>query len=85
MGDEPREDHTAQTDEEKGQTTTIPQSICPGMKPGEELVLHIDQVTDDEYVVSYAPEPEKKEGDETPPPKPTAPAPRDSEMASMME
>lgn len=37
------------------QTATIPKSLCPGMKAGEEVVLRIDKVLEDEYLVSYAP------------------------------
>ncbi len=48
-------------DEQDGeeQTALLPKSICPGMKPGEELVLLIKQVLDSEYVAAYAP---KKKG-----------------------
>ncbi len=44
-------------DEQDGeeQTALLPKSICPDMKPGEELVLRIDKVLDAEYQVSYAP------------------------------
>ena len=47
------------------QTATIPKSLCPGMKAGEEVVLHIDKVLEDEYLVSYAREKgsEKPEGE----------------------
>lgn len=37
------------------QVATLPKSICPGMEAGEELVLRIDKVLEDEYLVSYAP------------------------------
>lgn len=65
-----------------GQVATLPASICPGMKAGEELVLHIDKVLEDEYVVSYAPKESESESSEQE--KPTVPG-RDEEMASMME
>lgn len=43
-------------------TALINSDICPGMKPGEEMVVKIERVLDSgEYEVSYAPEPEKKE------------------------
>ncbi|OLE10696.1 MAG: hypothetical protein AUG89_11575 [Acidobacteria bacterium 13_1_20CM_4_56_7] len=56
------------------ETALLPKSICPGMEPGQELVLKIDRVHDDQYEVSYAPEPKKEE-----------PAKQPDEMSSMME
>lgn len=78
---EPKKDDESQ--ESVGQTAVLPRSICPGMKPGEEVVLHIDSVSDDSYVVSYAPEkpsqdePGAKEGSSSEAPQ--------SGMSSMME
>lgn len=66
-----------------GITALINSEICPGMKPGDEMVLHIDKVLDGQYQVSYAPEPEHKdeggEGGKAEMPS----GPRDSEMADM--
>lgn len=62
--------------ETSGETALVPISLCPGMKPGDEMVVHIDKVLDDQYQISYAPEPkhegEGEEGEEGggPPPKP---------------
>jgi hypothetical protein len=63
------------------ETALIPQSLCPGMKPGDELVLKIDRVHGEEYEVSYAP---KEESPEEAPPE-SAPPSGDPQMASMME
>lgn len=68
--------------EDSGETAVLPKSICPGMKPGDEMVLKIVRVHDDQYEVAYAPEP-KGESEESPEPA-TMPGDR-SEMASMME
>jgi hypothetical protein len=46
---------------EEGQTALVPESLCPGMKPGEEMVVRIDKVLDGQYQVSYSPEPKAKE------------------------
>lgn len=69
--------------EDSGETALLPKSICPGMNPGEEMVLKIVKVHDDQYEVAYAPEPEKEEKEETPAKAPMPGA--GSEMASMME
>jgi hypothetical protein len=66
----------------EGQTALVPESLCPGMKPGEEMVVRIKSVMDGQYEVEYSPEPDKKE--EAPPEAPAKP-PGDAEMASMME
>lgn len=47
---------------EGGETATIPSSLCPGMKEGDEIVLKIVGVADGQYQVAYAPE----EGAEAP-------------------
>ena len=59
---DPREAETSPAQEKKDEemeteSALLPKSICPGMKPGDEMVLKIDEVTDNEYVVSYAPKP----------------------------
>lgn len=50
--------------EEGRETALIPSSLCPGMKPGEEVVLKIEAVHDDQYAVSYAPKEKTYEGKE---------------------
>lgn len=50
--------------EEQGgekKTAVIDSSICPGMKPGDDMILKIEAVRDGEYTVSYSPEPETPE------------------------
>ncbi len=62
-------------------TATLPKSICPDMKPGDEMVLKIVAVHEDEYEVAYAPEKDHKEEESEPMGKPEG----DDQMASMME
>lgn len=40
---------------EGGETATIPESLCPGMKEGDEIVLKIVGKSDGQYQVAYAP------------------------------
>lgn len=49
--------------DEGGKTALIPSDLCPGMKAGEEVVLHIDRVLEGQYQVSYAPEKGEEEGE----------------------
>lgn len=63
----------------------LPKSILMGkdFKPGDEIVLKIDAIHDDEVEVSYATE--KKDGGGTEESMPEKPAGDSSGMASMME
>ena len=63
----------------------LPKSILMGkdFKPGDEIVLTIDAIHDDEVEVSYAPE--KKEGAGETEEYPAGKSSGDSGMASMME
>lgn len=69
--------------EEGQQTTTVPKSICPGMKVGDEMVLKIVADHDQSWEVAYAPGKDQEEeggggqGYGGPPP--------DEGMGSMME
>lgn len=45
----------------EGKTFLINKEVCPGMEPGEEMVVKIERVLDNEYEVSYAPPSEKEE------------------------
>jgi hypothetical protein len=58
--------------EGEGQTALVPMALCPSMKPGDEMVVKIDKVLDDQYQISYSPEPKKEEAGEgeMPPEKP---------------
>lgn len=73
------------TDEGEMPVATLPKAMLMGkdFKPGDEIVLKIDSIHDDEVVVSYAPE-KPKEGEGEGAPEPGGPPP-DSEMASMMD
>jgi hypothetical protein len=66
MYDEPPADQDPrgpEKPEEMGQTATIPRSLVPGeVEVGEEIVLRVDKVLEEELLVSYAPaKPEAKE------------------------
>ena len=62
------------------QTFIVPESVCPGMKPGEEMVSEILEVQDGNYLCAYAPEKGHDEGSEPD----TKSSSGDSEMASYM-
>lgn len=62
-GDMPKGDDQEPKGDEGGETALVPTSLCPGMKPGEEMVVKINRVVGDQYEVSYAPE-KKGEGEE---------------------
>lgn len=66
------------------QTALIDSSICPGMEPGDEMVVKIDKVLENQYLVSYAPEPSKEEEtsemEEAP-----MPGPGEGSMAAMLQ
>jgi hypothetical protein len=59
-------------EETKGKTATINSEICPGMEPGDTMVLRITSVNEGEYVVEYEPSEEPKKGGEGEP-SPQAP------------
>ncbi len=40
-------------DNEGAETAVLPTSLCPGMKPGDEIKLRIVSVDDDSYQVEY--------------------------------
>lgn len=51
-------------DEGEGQTALLPRSILAGktFKPGDELVLKVDEIRGEEIVVSYASSSDHKDG-----------------------
>ena len=55
------ESMSEETEDTSTETAVIPQTLCPGMKPGDKVILRIDEVTDDQYVVSYPGEKMEKE------------------------
>lgn len=63
-------------------TALIDSEICPGMQPGDEMVVKIEKVMDKQYLVSYAPEPGK--GEEEEPASEPAPEPAPGSMGAMM-
>lgn len=67
---------------ESGETALLPKSILGGkeFKPGEEVVLKVVNVHDDQVEVAYATGESKEES-----PPAAAPAAAPDEMASMME
>jgi hypothetical protein len=62
-------------------TALIPKSISPDMQPGEEMVLKVVRVHDDQYEVEYSPGPESESAE----PMPDMEVPDEDEMSSMME
>lgn len=51
----------AEDNQDSEQTALIPSSLCPGMDVGDEVVLKIVGVHEDEYEVAY--DPKKAKGD----------------------
>lgn len=85
QGNEPKDEGM-----EESPRGLLPKSILMGkdFKPGDEIVLKIDAIHDDEVEVSYAPEKGSEgdgEGDMAPPAPSGEGAGGDSEMQSMME
>lgn len=62
--DESPEQSEERRDSEK--TALIPSSLCPGMDVGDEVVLKIVGVHEDEYEVSYSPEEKNETKDKEP-------------------
>lgn len=54
----------AEENRDSENTTLIPSSLCPGMDVGDEVVLKIVGVHEDEYEVAYSPKKEKSKQDE---------------------
>lgn len=75
----PAEDKTGESEESSDQTALVPESLCPGMKPGDEMVVKIEEVQDGQYLVSYAPE---KGGEDHP--EPMKGSSGDKEMSDYM-
>lgn len=69
----------------ESKTALIDSSICPGMEPGDEMVVHIEKVLEREYLVSYSPEPSEEKEAEAEPKSEEAPANPAPSMASMYE
>ncbi len=87
MGEAPKETEAPA----EGQTAILPKSILAGkdFKPGEEIVLKITAIHDNDVEVEYASEGGKEEQMEPPPqeaaPAPAGAGPMGGGMASMME
>lgn len=54
----------AEDRQDSERTTLIPESLCPGMDVGDEIVLKIVAAHEDEYEVAYAPKKESKSKEE---------------------
>lgn len=39
------------------ETALVPKSLCPGMSPGDEFVVKVVRVHDDQYELEYVPGP----------------------------
>lgn len=57
----PPEEKGGSEDEGHGKPQLLNSEICPGLKPGDSLVLKVTGVKDGEYVVEYEAEPTEKE------------------------
>lgn len=55
MSDSKPMDESKGEDKESGKTFLVNSEICPGMKPGEEMIVTIERVLEGEYQISYAP------------------------------
>lgn len=75
------QDQTPEDEQSDKETTLIPKSMCPGMKPGDSVTLQIVRSHEDEYEVAY--EPEGKEEATESGSEPTAP--QEGGMSSMLE
>lgn len=55
-------------EETKGKTAVLNSEICPGMEPGDTMVLRVTAVNEGEYTVEYEPseKPNKEEEEEAP-------------------
>lgn len=84
-----REGQEGEESDPSTKTAVIDSAICPGMEPGDEMVVKIDKVLENQYLVSYAPEPGDEDEETEPEPEPeeasTPPEPPPSAMAGMME
>lgn len=69
--------------DDNGKTALIPASLCPGMDVGDEVVLEIVGVHEDEYEVKYAPKKEEKSKEK--PSMSRAAESNESPMGSYME
>jgi hypothetical protein len=58
--------------ESESKTALLPKDICPDMQPGDEMMLKVVRVHDDQYEVEYSAEPSEKEVASSDP-EPTAP------------
>lgn len=65
-GGAPPPEEEAQTGDDEQPTGLLPKSILAGkdFKPGEEIVLKIVRIMDDQVEVAYAPEKPKEGGEE---------------------
>jgi hypothetical protein len=48
-------------EESESQTALLPQSLCPGMEPGDVIKVRIVEVTEQDYMVEYVEADEDKE------------------------
>lgn len=53
----------AEERKDREKTALIPSSLCPGMDIGDEVVLKIVGVHEEEYEVAYSPKKDKEEGE----------------------
>lgn len=86
----PSADQTPKADEgdEKDtstKTAVIDSNICPGMEPGDEMVVKIEKVLENQYLVSYSAEPPDESEDQSVPEETGVPEQADAQTESMLE
>jgi hypothetical protein len=54
--DGPPSERKVATEESETQTALLPQSLCPGMEPGDVIKVRIVEVTEQDYMVEYVKE-----------------------------
>lgn len=87
FSDGPAESGGPPKEKSEGQTAILPKSILAGkeFKPGEEVVLKIVAIHDNDVEVEYSHDEEKEEESPAEPPMEGAPPAPGGDMASMME
>ncbi len=68
-------------EKDMGNTALINSDLCPGMKVGDTISLHIDKVLEGEYQVSYIPEKEEESSES----EPAMSEPQGGSMSGMFE
>jgi hypothetical protein len=71
----------SESEDTSGKTFLMPESVCPGMGPGDKLVSEVKEVQDGQYLCEYT---SKKGGEKSEPATESSSDSGDKEMASYM-